>query len=144
MQRSPSLDDFIPRDEDSSASFHDADLLALRVDYERKEAVSEWELCVGDPLAADEELRERRRRGRLKFTGLVFWATEPPDERYATKHREFPLLTAEGPLRECPTSIARRLAAALPPGLTGWYLYFSDLNAFTYCASEAVAFEWVE
>jgi hypothetical protein len=32
----------------------------------------------------------------------------------------------------------------VPPGVSAWYLYFSDWNAFAYCCAVDGAFEWTE
>jgi hypothetical protein len=42
-------------------SFHDAMLEALHVDYIKREAALEMSVCVGDPDAHSEELREGAR-----------------------------------------------------------------------------------
>jgi hypothetical protein len=34
------------------------------------------------------------------------------------------------------------LLSVLPPGALGWYLFFSDWNAFAYCGAESARFEW--
>jgi hypothetical protein len=141
MSRSPSLDDYIPPGE-PCATFHDASLLSILIDYEGKEMVSEWDLCVGDPEADDEEARERRRRGKLRFTGLLFWVMEAPDERYVVHHHESPWLTSDGPLAEAGTSTAKTLDRLLPSDVSGWYLFFSDLNSFAYCAARGGTFQW--
>jgi hypothetical protein len=138
MNRSQSLDAFLGPDE-PCATFHDAELVSLLIDYERRELLSEWLLCVGDSNAPSPAERERSRRGRLRFTGLRFWVLDPPGEL----HDGLPWLTSDGPLSDAQTDTAMRLAALLPPGTHGWYLFFSDWNAFAYCGAKAGSFEWL-
>ena len=140
MSRSQSLDTFLGPEE-PCATFHDAELLSLRIDYERRELLSEWELCVGDPGAPSQAERERRRRGRLRFTGLCFWVVEPPQEPLDGTR---PWLTSDGPLLDVRTESTKRLADLLPPGASGWYLFFSNWNAFAYCGAEVGIFEWAQ
>jgi hypothetical protein len=141
MIHRPSLDDFLDR-VGPHATFHDAELVSLAIDFEKKELVTEWKLCVGDPDAATETERERRRRGRLWLTGLLFWVVEPPGD--LDREPDPPWLTDDGPLREAPTETGKRLAALLPPGVAGWYLFFTDWNAFAYCGAAHGSFEWTE
>jgi hypothetical protein len=135
-----SLDDFLLQDE-PSATFHDAELLSLFIDYDRKELLSEWIICVGDP-DADRVERERRRRCRLRFKGLCFWVVEPP--RNLEDKSRLPWLTSDGPLAEAKTAEANRLAAILRPDAFGMYLFFSNWNAFAYCGAESGSFEWTD
>jgi hypothetical protein len=122
VTQAESLDDFLGPEE-VCATFHDASLVSLVVDFERK------------------ELRERRRRGRLRFTGLRFWVVDPPDQ--PLHGSSLPWLTSDGPLLDARTEAATRLAKLLSPGVSGWYLFFSDWNAFAYLGAECGSFEWV-
>jgi hypothetical protein len=121
------------------ATFHDTDLLSLDIDYRTRELVAQWSLCVGDPGASGEPERERCREGRLRLRGLLFWVVEPPAEMIS----ELPWLTADGLLSEAPTPAGRELAKLLPAVAVGWYLFFSDWNAFAYAGAESAEFEWV-
>ena len=124
------------------ATFHDATLLSVHVDYTAKRLVAEFDVCVGDPDAAEESTRERRRRGRLTIEGLKLWALEPPLELRAGSRRE-PWLTSDGPLAESPTDAGKALARAIGRQGVSWYLYFSDFNAFGYVAGERATFSWL-
>jgi hypothetical protein len=137
---SQSLDAFLG-EEEPCAGFHDARLVSLQINYEQRELLSEWEVCVGDPDAPGLAERERCRRGRLRFTGLCFWVVDPPNGLLDGSY--LPWLTSDGPLSEAGTDTARRLAEILPSGASAWYLYFCDWNAFAYCGAESGVFEWV-
>jgi hypothetical protein len=119
------------------ATFHDAELLSIAIDYQAGTLVAEWRLCVGDP-SAPKPTRERTRGGKLMLQGLTFWVAEPPSEASAGT----PWLTADGPLAESPTTAGRELARLVPPGGVGWYLYFSDSNAFAYVGASSARFMW--
>ncbi len=71
MKRNKKLDDLLGPME-PTASFHDARILSAFIDYVRRTAMVEFEICVGDPEASDLSLRERCRRGRLIVSGLMF------------------------------------------------------------------------
>jgi len=141
VTRTVRLDDLLGPTE-PFASFHDAALSVLHIDYEARSLVAEFELCVGDPDAADRTARERSRRGRLRLSGLILWAVEPPDLTGPPAVRR-PWLTSDGPLDEAPTDAGKGLAGALASDIYCWYLYFSDLNAFAYCAAQDAQFEWL-
>jgi hypothetical protein len=140
MNRSQTLDAFLGHEE-PCATFHDAELLSLLIDYERRELVSEWVLSVGDPDAPSAVERERTRRGRLRFSGLCFWVLDSPAA--LPDESGLPWLTSSGPLADAQTDTAKRLAGLLPPATSGWFLFFSDWNAFAYCAARVGAFEWL-
>ncbi len=124
------------------AMFHDAKLLSLEIDYTKKSLTAEFRVCVGNPDAADPIAQERRRRGRIGVEGLRLFAMEPPDERPTTQV-DFPWLTDDGLLRDCPTETAKWLVQSISRGEVAWYLYFSDLNAFAYIVGRRASFEWV-
>jgi hypothetical protein len=132
------MDDLLD-EEEPFGTFHDAGLLSVEVDYRTRELTALWSLFVGDP-DAPKPARERQREGRLRLHGLLFWVVEPPSA--PTSRDRTPWLTANGPLYEAPTAVGRGLAQSVPPGAVGWYLFFSDWNAFAYCGAESAAFEW--
>src|SRR5262245_41453666 len=121
MQVTASLDALLNGAE-PHATFHDAELLSIAIDYAAGALVADSRLFVGDRSATAESTRERKRDGRLTLQGLAFWVLEPPNEASAGT----PWLTADGPLSESPTTAGRDLARLVPPGGVGWYLYFSD------------------
>src|SRR5262245_8758259 len=98
MQGTANLDALLNGSE-PHATFHDAELLSLAIDYADGTLLAEWRLCVGDPSAAAKATRDRKRDGKLSLQGLAFWAAEPPKEVSAGT----PWLTADGALNESPT-----------------------------------------
>lgn len=140
MRDTAGLDGLLGPDE-AHATFHDAELVCVAVDYLKRELVAEWHLCVGDPDASRRDARERRRDGSLSLEGLQFWVVEPPGAGVG-QEGGLPWLTADGPLRQAPTDAGQRLAGLLPSGGVGWYLFFSDWNSYAYCGAAAARFQW--
>ena len=115
------LDDLLDQAE-PYATFHDAMLHKIKIDYEAQELTAELELCVGNPDGRMETERERRRSGMLKVSGLVFWAIEPPQDG-AADNRGPLWLTSDGSISEAPTEAAKKLASMVTPDCYAWYLY---------------------
>jgi hypothetical protein len=138
MTAATSLDELLGKDE-PHATFHDAELLSVAIDYDASKLVAVWRLCVGDPSSADEAARERTRHGQLVLQGLAFWVVDPPREALLGT----PWLTDDGLLSDSPDASGRDLAKFVPAGGVGWYLYFSDTNSFAYYGAKAAQFEWV-
>lgn len=132
--------DYFLGDEESSATFHDALLISLLINYEKRELTSEWALCVGDRDATQLSDRGRTRRGTLRLSGLSFWVVEPHHLLAESK----PWLTSDGPLLDAGTDMAKELFNHVPLDASAWYLYFSDLNVFAYCCAESGSFTWAE
>jgi hypothetical protein len=134
----PNLDSILGPGE-PNASFHDASLLAIHVDYVSRTLTAELALSTGDPSRATDR---SKRVGRLHFSDLLHWSLEPSAAGGGLKG---PLwLTSDGPLASAPTETGLQIAAALPQDCIAFYLYFSDLNVFAYVASRTVRFEWIE
>ncbi len=64
MRKDCTLDSLLGPEE-PHASFHDASVQSVHVDYVTHEFGAAVELRTGDPVADDEQERNRRRRGRL-------------------------------------------------------------------------------
>jgi hypothetical protein len=127
--------------QEPTGSFHDALLISVEVDYAMSSLVAEFSILVGDPVAADEAARERRRRGRLRLSGLLHWSLEPSAAAASPKG---PLwLTSDGRLDQAPTEVGLAISTALPADCIAWYLYFSDIDAFAYVAAKSAEFEWL-
>ena len=123
------------------ATFRDARLVAVSLDYRSNEAITTWELCVGDPDDSMRAARERRRTGRLVLSGVAFWVIDPPEALDARPG--LPWLTGTGPLSELPTDVGKQLARLLPTGASGWYFFFASWNAHMYGGARRLTFEWV-
>jgi len=77
MEHASGLDGFLG-EEEPHATLQDARLVAVSLDYRSNEAVTTWEVCVGDPDDSMRAVRERRRTARLVFSGVVFWVMDRP------------------------------------------------------------------
>jgi hypothetical protein len=122
------------------ATVHDVSLLILNINYEGRDLIAEFDICVGDPNDSDHIARERR-RGRLCLAGLILWACEAP--RDTERCEGTPWLTSDGMLEQAPTEEGKRLAIAVGDDEIAWYLYFNDLNAFAYSVAQDARFEWL-
>lgn len=140
MKRTIRLDDRLGATE-PFATFHDASLLILNINYEGRDLIAEFDICVGDPNDSDHIARERRGRGRLCLASLILWACEPP--RVTKRCEGTPWLTSDGMLEEAPAEEGKRLAITVGDDEIAWYLYFNDLNAFAYCVAQEARFEWL-
>ncbi len=135
------MDDLLDQSE-PYATFHDAKLHKIKVDYDAQELTAEFTLCVGNPDAKTEEERERHRSGILKVSGLIFWVLQPPDNNKKTKECGGLWLTDDGLIEEAPAETPKAVTSIPKPEAYGWYLYFSDINAFGYLAARDAVFEW--
>lgn len=136
------LDDLLARD-DFAATFHDASVHRLTLDYVAREAVLECSICVGNPDAEDEQEREARRNGTLIFQGLLYCAIDPPDPRYPYSDRDGLWISDVGPLDLRPDS-AKRFPVNLPAEAFAHYFFVNDWNAFIYIAARSARFDWTD
>jgi hypothetical protein len=125
------------------ASFHDATIERVTIDYLAHEAVLDCNLIVGDPGATREVEREARRRGRLTLGGLLYFVIEPPDPTYPIKDAEGLWVASDGPLDEL-TSRPTDLPDELPEGAFSHWFFIHSWNAFIYVAFTRAAFAWLE
>ncbi|HYN04284.1 MAG TPA: hypothetical protein VE359_17680 [Vicinamibacteria bacterium] len=140
MESANGLDGLLGKTE-PHATFRDARLVAVSLDYRSNEAITTWELCVGDPDDSMRAARERRRTGRLILSGVAFWVIDPPGALDARPG--LPWLTGSGPLSELSTEVGKKLARLLPTGASGWYFFFASWNAHMYGGARRLTFEWV-
>jgi hypothetical protein len=138
---SESLDSLLGPDE-PDATFHDAVFSAIHVDYGAARFVARVHLCAGSPNASDETGRERRREGELVVEGLTLWALEPP-QSIDFDVRDGLWLSADGPLSESLTAPGKALAQSFASIGLGWFLYFSNMNAYGFVAGECATFRWL-
>jgi hypothetical protein len=135
VPKSLSLHDVLDKGE-PHATFHDAAIESITVDYLARRLVAKVNLCVGNPDDVDASARERRRVGTLTVEGITLWALEPG--LISGK----PLwLTSDGPLNQTPTEVGKAFAAQCSNNIA-WFLFFSDLNAFGYLAGAGATFTW--
>lgn len=125
------------------ATFHDATIERVAIDYLAHEAVLDCSLVVGDPDAIREADREAPRRGRLTLQGLLYFVIEPPDPTYPFKDAEGLWVASDGPLDEL-SSRPTDLPDELPEGAFSHWFFIHSWNAFIYVAFTRAAFAWLE
>jgi hypothetical protein len=140
MPRAQSLDSLLPSDE-PHATFHDAVISTIRVDYLASQLIAQVHIAIGDPGAIDPAARECRRIGELVVDGLNLWVIEAP--RDLTTLDPGLWITHDGLISGSPTESGRTLAKALAPTDVGWFLFINNLNAFAYIAGAQAAFHWL-
>lgn len=123
------------------ATFHDAELTEIRINYKESKLSAEFDLCVGNPIGKTEAEREQRRKGILHVSCLICWAIDPPSNE-GIEPLDSLWLTDDGLISESSNKTAKELAATLTPETYGWYLYLSNLNAFAYLVAKEAVFEW--
>ena len=123
------------------ATFHDAWIERLTLDYFVRNAVIDCSICIGNPDSKDAETREARRSGRLKIQGLLYCAIDPPKSSYPHKNSDGLWVAGDGPVGTDGIS-GEGLPANLPDGAFVHYFFVNDWNAFIYIAGESVRFEW--
>ncbi len=137
MPNTITLDSLLAGDE-PHASFHDASLLRVAVDYEQSAWVGTFAIVVGDPAGRTAGERDATRLAEVSVTGLSLWALEagavPPAGLW---------LTADGPLVNAPTESGLASAQSVASSPVAWFLYFSNTNSFGYLAGAQASFRWL-
>lgn len=123
------------------ATFHDAEIERLTLDYVAREAVLDCSICIGDPDATDEEARGARRKGHLTISGLLYCTIDPPDPSYPYQDAGALWMVGDGPVGSNGVS-GKHLPTNLPDGAFVRWFFINDWNAFIYIAAESARFEW--
>ena len=131
------LDDKFPH-----ASFHDALLNKLALDYLLRTATFDMELCVGNPESEDTEEREAHAKGVLSFKDFLFCILEPPDHNYNFMKEGGLWITSDGPISGLKDDFCRELMKKVPKDAFAHYFFNSDWNSFIYIAAYSADFKW--
>jgi hypothetical protein len=125
------------------ATFHDALLQKINIDYISKEAKLDFLICIGDPDSPDKEAREAHGAGQLIFNELIFCVIDPPDPKYLSlSKRRDGLWVDEGSLYLSKELWKTNLPTSLPDGALAHYFFVNDWNSFIYIAAMGVSFDW--
>jgi hypothetical protein len=118
--------------------FHDSYLERLSIDFERRVAVFDLELWVGDETSKDEDVREAMRAGQLLLEGLRFCVLDPPhpDGPYAEPGAAWLVDICEADLELPP-------ARQLPAGAFAARFFVHQWNAFIHVAATHAELRWV-
>jgi len=123
------LDDRYPK-----ASFHDAYISKIEFDYVERTAVFRARLWT--------DMEEGCADGTLTFSGVLFFAAEPPrNDRTAEWEREL-WLTEDGPLPDPAVQLELKLPAKLPDDCFLHYFFFSYTSSFAVIAAREARFAW--
>ncbi len=125
------------------ASFHDALLNNLHLDYLSRTAEFHMELCVGDPDDPDIEKREAHAKGILTFNDFLFCILEPPDQSYDFRNPGGLWITNDGPIASLKDNKLSDLSNTIPEKAVAHYFFNSDWNSFIYIAAMGVEFQWL-
>lgn len=125
------------------ATFHDALIERITLDYIARNAIIECSICIGDPGAPDEDVREARRKGHLVFQDLLYFVIESPDPSYPSQSAGGVSISSDGPVGMNGVN-GTHLPSNLPDEAFAHYFFVSDWNAFAYIAAERAGFEWVK
>lgn len=124
------------------ASFHDAKFRSISADYEERTLEVKCLLWVGDLDAPPGPEREMTARGVLLFSGLLYFAVEPPENH--ASFEEGPLdITSDGSWasRDLPASIPNLPQDMDDDAFVHWF-YASNLDAFLVVAAKQAVFAW--
>lgn len=121
--------------------FHDAEVRQLKIDYVKREVRLLLDLCVGDPSAETEELREGYRQAEVKLSGLLYWVIEPPDARYAYG-KAGTLWIDAGALESDEPQLSVKLPESLPSGAFASWIFVQDWNSFMHVAAMDASIKW--
>jgi len=131
------------------ASFHDATLTRLEVDYLARRATFSLRVWVGDPDAEERSMRQISRTGKLVVTGLLFCALDPPDRRCLYEYPQGLVglgglwIADDGEVtEEQPAGAASKLPLPLPSDAFLHYFFLNDWNSFIYIAGREATFQW--
>ena len=126
------------------ASFHDALLNNVNLDYLSRIAEFYMELCVGNPQSKDINEREAHAKGILTFNDFLFCILEAPDHTYDFMEKGGLWITSDGPISKLKGGEHAELIDQLPKDAFAHYFFNSDWNSFIYIAARSAKFKWIE
>jgi hypothetical protein len=124
------------------ASFHDALLNRLTLDYLLRTATFDMELCVGNPESESAEEREAHAKGVLSFKNFIFCTIEAPDPGYNFMDEGGLWITSDGPISKLKGDICSDLMDKVPKDAFAHYFFNSDWNSFIYISAYSAEFKW--
>ncbi|WP_306601067.1 hypothetical protein [Geothrix sp. 21YS21S-2] len=123
------------------ATFHDAVIERIEVDYLRKVAVIHLQIDEWNPDASSLEDRERKIPGTLTVSGLLYFVMEPPDENYPFQANDG-LWISEDEITPRTPGVSARLPWNLPEEAFVHRLFVNEWNSFIYLAGTHAEFVW--
>jgi len=128
-----------------NASFHDAVVHTVCLDYVSHEATIDCELDIYGPDDSYDG-PDYTRRGILKLTGLLYFVIEPPDAKYPFEDGSGIDVAGDGSVDgtqfKAPIPNLPKLDAQDSKAVFVHWLYISRWNAFIFFAATGASFEW--
>lgn len=125
------------------ATFHDAILYDLKIDYKNRIVQFEINMQIGNP-EEDIEKRSKYALGCLAFSNFAFLAVEPPDPNY-NYNKPNGLWIDEGPIEKAPLKEKKDFILTLMnKNKFARYFYVVDWNSFIYVVAPNANFKWLE
>lgn len=122
------------------ASFHDSEVHKISIDLLAREVRADCLIHVGDP--DDREAQPRAADGALTFTGLLYFAAEPPDARYPYEEGGLDI-SYDGPVEVTNFKAAvPRLPGPLPDDAFNHCFFVNNWNSFIFVAATGARFDW--
>lgn len=123
------------------ASFHDALIHAISLDYQARSVKMQCTILVGDP-DADRVEREANAEGILDLSGLLYCIIESPDTNYSFEEGSLDI-SSNGSVA---TTQFKKLLPALPAitneeAFLHWF-FVSNWNAMIFIAATGARFVW--
>lgn len=122
------------------ASFHDARIETITIDYLKRQVELQCVLYVGNP--DDIIAREATAKGQLTIIGLLYLAIEPPDENYVYDEGSLDV-SYNGAVPTTPFKLPiARLPQDTPENAFAHYFFVYNYNAFVFLAATGAHFVW--
>jgi len=136
VTRTLDLDDLLG-DRHEHATFHDAVLESIRVNYAEQSASLLFKIPTG---IARGDLQYKS--AILSFGGLQFMVIEPPDKPYSHVEPAGAWITADGSFPDARVQSLFRVPESLPENAFVHYFFASDWNAFIFIGATEAMFTW--
>lgn len=120
---------------------HDAQVSSISIDYLKREANFTLDVWIGDSSSRIEGVREAYRSGKLRLSGLLYCAIEPPDANYPYAEAK-KLWVDAGDMESAVITPSVKLPGPLPEGAFACWFVVQDWNSFIYIAATGASLEW--
>lgn len=132
----------ILRDQYPHASFHDAVIEEINVNYLKRQVEIRCVLYVGNP-EDDVISREATAQGLLVLTGLIYLAIEPPDQNYNYDEGGLDISYDESLKNISRESFHWKIPQDVPEDAFVHCFYINNYNSFLLFAATEAQFSWL-
>jgi hypothetical protein len=125
--------------------FHDVKVNHISIDYVKRQVELDYVLPIGFWNTPNRDgLTDGEKKGKLVFTGLLYWVMEPPDENYSYEDSEGIEITDEGSVTKEKFEIyLSKMPQDLPADAFLHYFYVCEWNSFIFVAATGAHFQAV-